>query len=96
MSASKLTASVLSATNVLSRAGIVVAPAVEYEAEVDRLVVALASVLPASRFDDALAEVDRRAGVFGAVRESSPSSGPHPRLAALQSVLDDALRGWLS
>lgn len=73
-----------------------IAAGVAHRAEQERLMMSLVSALPPHAFETALAEVERRAELFARVRASSLSSGPHPRLAALQSVFDDACMGLLS
>lgn len=70
--------------------------AAAYAAEEDRLTTAIMHVLPVRAWEMAFAEVERRALMFEGVRQTSPAAGPPPKLAALESVRDDAVRGYLS
>lgn len=67
-----------------------------YAAEEDRLTTAIMHVLPVRAWEEAFAEVERRTATFASIRQSSLSAGPHPKLAALESVRQDAMRGYLS
>lgn len=57
----------------------------------------LAAIPPsAAAADRVFAEVERRAKVFAGVAQTSPRIHEHPRLAALESVLNDVTHGRLT
>lgn len=66
---------------------------VAFDLQLQEAAMKLALVLPPDRMQEAFAEVERRAELFGRIRSSSPNSGEHPQLAALESVTADVTYG---
>lgn len=68
---------------------------VAVEAEIESLTVQIAMVSQ-DQLESITSEVDRRALMFAEIRQSSVHAGEHPRIAALKSVLNDAVNGRLT
>ena len=65
---------------------------IEHGARVGELGLKIAALV-GERLPDVSAEIDRREKVFADMQVSSPNTHEHPRVAALESVLSDAVMG---